>query len=352
MKTARSIIELATEIERQSKSKRDFIVPTQAAQVDINGTQQIAFNGNVFGLTDHALAQIAERCKIPKRYLDYLRAEYPSLLTTNINELFQKFPEPRMIRTLDGKARAFVSDRYRPLDNVELANSVFPALQAADANIVSCDITERKLYIKAVLPQVSALIPGGSHLGDDNLNPGLTISNSEIGTGGLTVLPALHDPKCTNLCTFSFAKYSKYHLGGKGSTDDQYQVYTTETKQLADKTVFAQLTDVVKASLGGKVFKQIVDHVKTARGNKVEATQVTKVVEVVSEKHGFNEDEKKSVLAHLIERGDLSQWGLSSAITRTAEDVESYDRASELETVGGQVIELPANQWSAIANVA
>ena len=51
MKTARSIIELATEIERQSKSKRDFIVPTQAAQVDINGTQQIAFNGNVFGLT-------------------------------------------------------------------------------------------------------------------------------------------------------------------------------------------------------------------------------------------------------------------------------------------------------------
>ena len=109
---------------------------------------------------------------------------------------------------------------------------------------------------------------------------------------------------------------------------------------------------MVKASLGGTVFQQIVDHVKTARGNKVEATQVTKVVEVVSEKHGFNEEEKKSVLAHLIERGDLSQWGLSSAITRTAEDVESYDRASELETVGGQVIELPANQWQAVANAA
>jgi len=352
MKTAKSTVELAQEIQRQALSKRDFLVPTQVTQVEINGRQQIAFNGNVFDLTDHALAQIADRLKIPKRFLDYLRAENPSLLTHNINDLFKKFPELRMIRTLDGKARAFLSERYRPLDNAELATSVFSALQQADAKIVSCEITDRKLYIKAVLLHESALIPSGGHCGDDNLNPGLTISNSEIGTGGLTVLPALHDPRCTNLCTFAFAKYSKYHLGGKGSADDQYQVFTTKTKQLADKTVFSQLTDVVTASLGGRVFQQIVDHVKTARGNKVEATQVTKVIEVVSEKHGFNEDEKKSVLAHLIERGDLSQWGLSSAITRTAEDVESYDRASELECVGGQVIELPQNQWKQLVNAA
>ena len=352
MKTAKSIIELAQEIQSQALSKRDFIVPTQVMQVEINGRQQIAFNGNVFDLTDHALAQIADRLKIPKRFLDYLRAENPSLLTHNINDLFKKFPELRMIRTMDNKVRAFLSKRYRPLDNDKLAQAVFPALQAADAKIVSCEITERKMYIKAVIPHISALIPGGSHLGDDNLNPGLTISNSEIGTGGLTVLPALHDPKCTNLCTFSFAKYSKSHLGGKGATDDQYNVYTTETKQLADATVFAQLTDVVKASMGGEVFQQIVDHVKTARGNKVAPTQVTKVIEVVSQTHGFNEDEKGSVLAHLIERGDLSQWGVSSAITRAAEDVADYDRASELETIGGHVIELPANQWRQLVNAA
>ena len=221
MKTAKSIIELATEIQRQSESKKDFIVPTQVAQVEINGNQQISFNGNVYDLTDHALAQIADRIKIPKRYVDYLRAEFPSLLEHNINDLFVKFPEQRMIRTLDGQARAFLSDRYRPLDNMELADAIFPALKAADAEIVSCDITTKKLYVKAILPHISALIPGGSHFGDDNLNPGVTISNSEIGCGGLTVLPALHDPECTNICNFVFAKYSKYHLGGKGAADDQ-----------------------------------------------------------------------------------------------------------------------------------
>ena len=34
MKTAKSIIGLATEIQRQNDSKKDFIVPTQSAHVD------------------------------------------------------------------------------------------------------------------------------------------------------------------------------------------------------------------------------------------------------------------------------------------------------------------------------
>ena len=138
MKTAKSIVELATEIQRQNEAKRDFIVPTQVAQVDINGHQRINFNGNDFDLSDHALGQIAERVKIPKRYLNYLRAEYPSLLAHNINELFRKFPELRMIRTLDGVARAFLSDRYRPLDHFGLSNATFPALQAAQEPCSYC----------------------------------------------------------------------------------------------------------------------------------------------------------------------------------------------------------------------
>ena len=334
MKTAKSIIELATEIQRQSESKKDFIVPTQVAAVEINGNQQISFNGNVYDLTDHALAQVADRLKIPKRYLDYLRAEFPSLLEENINELFKKFPEQRMIRTLDGQARAFLSDRYRPLDNFGLSNAVFPALQAADAKIVSCEITERKMYIKAVIPHICELIPGASHMGDDHINPSIMISNSEIGLGGLTVLPGLHDPICTNLCFFTSDKYTKFHLGRKV------------------QSVFAQLKDTIEASLGGEVFKQIVNRVRNARGQVIEEKQVQKVIEVTSKKFSLNEDEKGSVLAHLIERGDLSQWGISSAITRASEDVADYDRASELESLGSKIIEFPQNEWRQLVSAA
>jgi len=34
------------------------------------------------------------------------------------------------------------------------------------------------------------------------------------------------------------------------------------------------------------------------------------------------------LLRHLIEGGDLSQYGLINAVTRTAEDAKFYDRAS------------------------
>ena len=334
MKTAKSIIELAQEIQRQALSKRDFLVPTNVTEVFANGKQQITFNGNLYDLSDHALGQIAERVRIPKRYLDIMRLENPELLAHNINDWFQKKPEIRMIRTLDGKARAFLSNRYRPLDHLALVEAVFPALQAADAKIVSCDITERKMYIKAVIPHICELIPGASHMGDDHINPSIMISNSEIGLGGLTVLPGLHDPICTNLCFFTSDKYTKFHLGRKV------------------QSVFAQLKDTIEASLGGEVFKQIVNRVRNARGQVIEEKQVQKVIEVTSKKFSLNEDEKGSVLAYLIERGDLSQWGISSAITRASEDVADYDRASELESLGSKIIEFPQNEWRQLVSAA
>ena len=55
------------------------------------------------------------------------------------------------------------------------------------------------------------------------------------------------------------------------------------------------------------------------------------------------------MLNHLIQGGDLSKFGLSNAVTRFSQDVESYDRASQLEQLGGEVIALPRSEWELIA---
>lgn len=39
-------------------------------------------------------------------------------------------------------------------------------------------------------------------------------------------------------------------------------------------------------------------------------------------------------------------------MTRTAQDVESYDRATELETLGGQILTLDRSQWQVLAEAA
>lgn len=41
-----------------------------------------------------------------------------------------------------------------------------------------------------------------------------------------------------------------------------------------------------------------------------------------------------------------------NAITRMSSDVESYDRATDLERVGAQVIELPRDDWKVLAEAA
>lgn len=72
------------------------------------------------------------------------------------------------------------------------------------------------------------------------------------------------------------------------------------------------------------------------------------MVELTSNKYGLNKDENDGILRHLINGGDLSLYGLSNAITRQSQDVESYDRATELESMGWSVLTMPRATWNSI----
>ncbi|HLZ07946.1 MAG TPA: DUF932 domain-containing protein, partial [Chloroflexota bacterium] len=78
--------------------------------------------------------------------------------------------------------------------------------------------------------------------------------------------------------------------------------------------------------------------------------KLEEVVEVVGKKHGLNETEEDGILRHLIDGGDLTQWGLANAITAYSQAVPSYERATELEKVGGNVMTLDESQWKEVAN--
>jgi hypothetical protein len=54
----------------------------------------------------------------------------------------------------------------------------------------------------------------------------------------------------------------------------------------------------------------------------------------------------------LVEGGDLSVWGLANAVTRVAQDARTFDRSTDLETVGGQLLALPAVQMHALVAAA
>ncbi len=362
MKVGKSLVELATEIERQSKVKKDYVVPTQKlVAVPVERDVKVEFvNGEKQSLAvqPYAHQQIADRLGIPFKYYQRLKEEAPALLATNVNHWFQANPEKRLVRVLSDKEgnpyiRAFLSDRFRALDYADLLEVVFPVLQKLGVLILSADVTETRFYIKAVDSRITLDVPKGAAMGDgghtifDTLSPAITIRDSEVGHGALSVDQSIFTKACTNLGTFDKV-IRKTHVGRRGDFGDEVTaLLSDETRQADDKALWLKVRDVVQASFEQAKFAATVDKIKGTALNKITAP-ADEVVEVTAQRFGFNEEERGSVLKHLIEGADLSQYGLANAITRTAEDLDDYDRASSFESFGGKLFQLPKSEWARI----
>jgi len=360
MYQGKSIQELATEVDRQRESKRDFVGPTtdllmvNRTPQPIPGTevgevpQIVSLNvgGDQFDIDSTAHAQIADRLNIPKKYYDRMLIESPHLLTRNVNHWFQNKSENRLTRTLDGSVRAFLSDRYRKLDNDLVMSSLIPVFgELGITSAVSCEITPRRMYIKVTLPTLRREIKRG-----DIVEAGLCASNSEVGQGVVSILPIINRLVCLNGMVVNEFGLRKHHLGkalGQVDSDKIAEWFTTETIQADNKAFLMKLRDSVKGILTEEVFTRITDRMIEATGVEIQGSP-EKVVEVVKDKLDLTDAEGGNVLRHLIKGGDLSMWGVANAVTAEANQATDYDRATELESAGGKLIELPKESWKEI----
>lgn len=352
MKSGKTLVELAQELERQKTEKRDFVAPTQQLEIvsaPENRTDYgLRVNGHgTFPLMQTAHEQIAARVGIPQKYYDRMRSNAPALLGQNVNHWFQAQPEKRMIRTLDGNARAFLSDRYRPLDNFDLADTVLPSITRAGCRVESAELTERRLYIKAVTERITLEVKKG-----DVVQAGIVISNSEIGAGSVKVEPMVFRLVCLNGMIANDAAMRKYHVGRSGEAGDLAEEFFKDaTRRADDRAFWMKVRDVVEGAFQKDVFERIVNRMQMAAESEIKNDPV-EAVELVQAKFGLNDEERTGILTHLIKGGDLTQWGLVNAITRASQDVKDYDRATDLERLGGTVLELPKSDWQEIAVAA
>lgn len=348
MKTGLSISAMAAELERQAASKKDYVADTRRLSLRATANDGLVLEGVNGGmqLKDSAHQQMANALSIPKPYYDRMMQAAPDLLAANVNHWLEKEPAKRLIRTLDGKVRAILSDSYRPLDNIELAEAVLPQLMELQANVISTEITENRFYLKAVTDRVQGEVSKG-----DLIQAGLMISNSEIGRGSLRVQALDYRLVCLNGMIRETA-VRQAHLGrgsrGGDAIEDAREYFRPETRIADDRAFFLKVRDAVGAMFIPERFNERIAQYRDAAEKPITG-EIEAVVEVTAKRFGLGEEERSSVLKHLI-RGDMmSAWGLANAITRAAQDVESYDRSQELETIGGNVIELPRHAWKEIA---
>lgn len=343
MRQGRTLQELGRELQRQRHNRQDFLADTRSLEVETNSygsTLHLSLDGKTygFGIGELAHQQIAARLNIPFRYYAKMQSEAPDLLDRNINTWLEQKPERRMIRVLDGKVRAFLSDRYRRLDNLELCAAVLPMIQEMNgAQIESCEVTPTHLYLKVVNRRLKAEVRVG-----DVVQAGFVVSNSEVGLGSLRVEPLVFRLVCKNGLICKDLAQKKYHVGRQVnvSDDSAYELYSEATLAQDDRAFFMKVQDVVRVAVDEAKFSVTVDRMR-------EATQIplkhepVKAVELLADKFQLTENERGDILRQLFMGGDNSRYGLVNAVTAASKIAKSYERATDLERIGGEILALP-----------
>jgi hypothetical protein len=347
MMQGKTLTDLTTEVTRQANSRRDFV--SRLSAFDFTPNQTILLQGQgEFGINDIAHDQIAAHAQVPRQHYDRLRQIDPELWACEMTVLTRhnQPQQKRLIRTLDNKARAYLSDRYRCIDNIDLMEQLLPALMdRKDLRFASAEVTERNLYIKVVSDELQGEVKAG-----DVVRMGLLIKNSEVGLGSVMVAPFSERLICTNGATHTEMGQRKAHLGRSLEGDESFQVFTDETRKADDRAFFLKIRDVISSTLSGNTLKILLEDMRASAAEKIEADPV-KLIDHVGYNNGFTDAERGAALKHLIAGADLSRWGLANAVTRLAQDSATYDRASELEALGGSLMSKPLPAVSEVEKV-
>lgn len=212
-----------------------------------------------------------------------------------------------------------------------------------------CDLTERRMRVRVVCPEVSALAPallagyrspftGAS--GDDNPTvwSGFVISNSETGDGAFTVTPRLVVQVCKNGMTIAKDAVRAIHLGSR--KEEGTIRWSADTQEKTLSLISAKTRDVVQTVLDPAYVEAKIREMEESAGKPIE--DAAKAVEVVTARLKFSEEQRSSVLSHFIKGGQLTAGGIMHAVTAAAQEVSDPDVAADVEDAGLQALALAA----------
>ncbi|MET8908354.1 DUF932 domain-containing protein [Micromonospora sp. NPDC004551] len=324
---------------------------------------------------------IAEKLGIPVRYLRRMRAEAPDLFDANVNGWLSRSTDSYLVRLLRGDAdavetrgvlRAFLSDKYRVIDNFDV---LLAALQGIQRTVdvmpkISADLTDRRMYVRVTHPGIQAYAPSllegyrspfdgrdvgrgwtpervaGAAGGEGHAIPagqepivfaGFVISNSETGGGAFSITPRLVVKVCNNGMTITADALREVHIGGR--LDAGVIRWSEDTQRKNLDLVTAQTADAVATFLDADYVKAKVTELEQQAGVSVSNPQQT--IAVVSKRLGFTDQQQATILDHFIRGGQVTAGGVMQAVTSAAQLADG-DTAWDMEAAALSALSLAA----------
>lgn len=378
MKRGMKLEDLLTTVISQRETKRDFVANTKeaismvAAEDMPNKVALVLLkegSGELerFSITENCHRQIAGRLQVPLKHYFRLLEDYRDLIVNEVNAIFQKEPQTRLLRTMDGKARAFLSDRYRTIDNDEVIEQALPPIVQGDvpSQLLSSNVSENAMHIKVLFTgdnlaqDIGELSAPQNHIGGQNtgstrdiIRPGAVISNSETGHGRLKIEGFFYRDFCFNGCVYGTEEifsYKRNHIGGKLEGTEGFEVFSDDTKRKQNELIIAEVTDAMKALTSEANVQKMGDKLRETKDTIV-VENAFGAVDQLAKEVDIRDGEKQSIIANLLSDGDFTKWGMLNAVTKVANtDAVDYGRACELENIGSQLIDMQMTQWNRIA---
>jgi hypothetical protein len=241
-----------------------------------------------------------------------------------------------------GYARALLSNSYRPIDNWDVLNSIIKGMTAAglDSHVVKqADLTDRRMYLKIVVPEISALAPTflrdyvapySKKRGADipTVFAGFVIKNGETGGSAFSITPELTFEVCDNGMTVTEDMIRKTHLGAK--VEDEGVVRVSErTRKINLEFVESYTADAITSFLDKSYMERVLLRLTEQAGGVVEHPQA--VVETITKRAAFSDEDAEGIMNAFIDGGDRTKGGILQAITAYSQRVADPDHAYEIE---------------------
>lgn len=395
---------LAVELDRQKKARRDFIFPASALAMTAAGglifksmdtfqvgetvytsfadaeaaAEAVKAAGGEYTpivplgksgdmpVSDTAESQLASRLDIPIKYIRKLRANsHGDLAATNFSTLLERDKRRFLVRTLDSNVRAVLSNGYRCLDNGDLFFTSVEAFKAVGAELWTARLWENGFQVFGVSPGLTDRVttdrPFDAGQGwtskwegtdGDVHNAAVSIHNSETGRGGLDVEPALYRRACKNGLVWGDT-YGRIHIGGRNKVDgllqhlglgepgDGAEFFSEETLKSKDRVIWMEIRDVIKGAFDPERFAAYIAKLNGA--TTLEITKPEKAVENVAAEFELSDERRAQILAELLGSGDRSKYGLIQAVTYSAHAADSEarpDEAAALEEIGADILDM------------
>jgi len=381
----RDIPDLVKVLREQKARKTDKIVPVAKMEFvgekpetkDQKGNLFLRIDGRAYGVQDQVHSQFASKFGISGHYYSHMRERGAhDLLATNLNYWRgQANGDKRLVRFIDDQVRAFVSDRYRPVDDLDLLTTAIQVVLGKDgpngeekpwargAKAFDWGLSPTRMDVCLLNPGIQIDLndlkagvqsnqtgdyrpdapnhgwikndkgrDGGSHF----VFPAARITNSETGHGGYNIQAGIFEAICDNTAWIGF-ELAQRHLGRVLEEDD---FLSPETLKKENEVIFSKVADIVRSVFSPENF---LENAKKMKGLQKVEIEVKVAVNQIATLPGMTEEIRDDILSAYepLNQQKDTLLDLQRAVTAAAHARRETDKESAyvLEELGGQIIE-------------